>query len=245
MEPLEDIPFSDFFCYKDDKGFTYGFNINSLYALFKSNQNITNPYNREKMESYTFNQIIKLLRLNNILFKQKYDGLLDIHFNVSRNSNQNSNEIYYLSNRNTTIQKLLRIKQHTLQNRTEQVFIEIDLLGNYTQGSWFSSLNEHECLVFIQYLYDIWNYRANMSDTTRTQICPFFNPFYFRIYNRNLNMRGFHKDNAITIIENIVFSGGDIESRKIGVIHILTALTIVSLDARNTMPWLYESVEIL
>jgi hypothetical protein len=50
------------------------------------------------------------------------------------------------------------------------------------------------------------------------------------------------RNQATTIVENIVFSGGDAEFRKIGVMHILTALTAVSEEARIAIPWLYESL---
>jgi hypothetical protein len=126
----------------------------------------------------------------------------------------------------------------------EEVFIEIDFLGNYTQTSWFSTLNVIECTQVVQYLIDIWNYRSNMSREIRSQICPFFNPFYYRVFNfpRNILRIDINHHRALTIIENIVFSGGDVEYRKLGIIHVLTALTIVSPEARNALPWLYESV---
>jgi hypothetical protein len=40
----------------------------------------------------------------------------------------------------------------------------------------------------------------------------------------------------------MVYSGIDDDHRKIGAFHALSGLTIVSLDARLAMPWLYESV---
>jgi hypothetical protein len=38
--------------------------------------------------------------------------------------------------------------------------------------------------------------------------------------------------------------GLDDEHRKLGVFHALSALTVVSIGARSTMPWLYESLVI-
>jgi hypothetical protein len=40
----------------------------------------------------------------------------------------------------------------------------------------------------------------------------------------------------------MVYCGIDDEYRKIGTLHALTALTIVSNGARNSLPWLYESL---
>ena len=47
---------------------------------------------------------------------------------------------------------------------------------------------------------------------------------------------------CLIVMENMTYSGINIDSRKIGVLHILTALTMVSINARQTMPWLYESI---
>ena len=47
---------------------------------------------------------------------------------------------------------------------------------------------------------------------------------------------------CIEVMENMVFCGIDIEHRKIGTLHMLSAMTIVSGEARLAMPWLYESV---
>ena len=46
------------------------------------------------------------------------------------------------------------------------------------------------------------------------------------------------------ILENMVYSGINIEYRKIGTLHALSALTLVSVPARESMPWLYESVNV-
>ena len=119
--------------------------------------------------------------------------------------------------------------------------MEIDFLGNYTNSSWLSSLNKLNCIHFVNYLSDI--YLSNAPFTVRSQICPFFNPFFYRVfeYPTNISNDEKHYHRALSIIENIVFSGGNIEFRRLGIIYILTALTMVSLDARDALPWLYES----
>jgi hypothetical protein len=43
-------------------------------------------------------------------------------------------------------------------------------------------------------------------------------------------------------MENMVYSGINNEIRQIGAFHVLTALTMVSIPARHSMPWLYESI---
>jgi hypothetical protein len=50
------------------------------------------------------------------------------------------------------------------------------------------------------------------------------------------------KESCLYVIENMVHTGIDIEYRKIGTFHALSALTIVSEDARQNMQWLYDSI---
>lgn len=239
MDRINDIPFYDLFSYTDCKGFVYGFHIESLVSMFKNGGMFINPYNRENFDISIIRQLTSLVRMNRILFKDntKY---------IFSNLNDTIDNIVVTNHfdlRQQTLNKLDERRTRSLQSRMEEAFIEIDFLGNYTQTSWFSSLDFMECTIFVQHLIDIWNYRSNMSSEIRSQICPFFNPFYYRVFNfpRNILISDINKHRALTMIENIVFSGGDVEYRKLGIIHILTALTIVSPEARDALPWLYES----
>ena len=69
MEPLSEIPFYEIFNYTDDTGFLYGFNVDSLIMLFRSNSMLTNPYTREKMDISIIRRITSLYRIIDILFK--------------------------------------------------------------------------------------------------------------------------------------------------------------------------------
>jgi hypothetical protein len=79
----------------------------------------------------------------------------------------------------------------------------------------------------------------------KTNICPLFEPFS-EIFAQPLYQSTINENDiklaCLTIIENFVYSGIDEDHRKIGTLHALSALTMVSSYARNAMPWLYESV---
>jgi hypothetical protein len=47
---------------------------------------------------------------------------------------------------------------------------------------------------------------------------------------------------CISLVEDLVFTGIDDEYRRLGALHVLTALTLVSSAARGSLPWLYESI---
>ena len=82
---------------------------------------------------------------------------------------------------------------------------------------------------------------------TRKRICPYFNPFYEGVNNINIrhnNIRDLEalKKTCITIMENFIYTGINDEYKQLGAILVLTALTSVSNEAREQMPWLYESL---
>ena len=143
------------------------------------------------------------------------------------------------------INRLREIRTMTINQRINNLFIEIDHLGNYTQASWFNLLERNEFIALYRILYDIWYYRNNFTNEVRYSICPFLTPFYNVINVRNIGIllnTSEIKQLCLIAIENLVYTGFDDDHRRLGTMHALSALTVVSLGARISMPWLYESV---
>ena len=118
------------------------------------------------------------------------------------------------------------------------------MLGNYTNSSWFTSLSRENLILFVKELVDIWNYRANLDENIKRDICPpYGNPFK-NIIHSNINQFDYIriKKKATSIIENMISDGVDDESKKLGAIYVLCGLTLVNIDAANALPWLYQSV---
>jgi len=143
------------------------------------------------------------------------------------------------------MQQMLQIKQQSIDQRIQELFMEIDGLGNYTQATWFTELAHREYIRFYRCLYDIWHYRAQLSFNTRSYICPLIDPFHIAFTNPNrfsdLSLANL-RDGCLTVMEHMIFSGVDTEFRTLGALHVLSALTIVSVNARTSMPWLYDSL---
>jgi hypothetical protein len=141
--------------------------------------------------------------------------------------------------------KINEIREKPVPVRIQELFMEIDQLGNYTNAEWFSTLTLRDYIRLYRNLYDIWNYRAQLSYEMKRKICllndPFLGIFNQRIYYNDISFSQI-QEACLKVFENMVYTGIDIEHRKIGTMHSLSALTIVSLDARNAMPWLYESL---
>jgi hypothetical protein len=359
LEPLTEFVFNNFFSYKDDNGFIYGFDIFSLINLMKKVNVLKNPYNREIIGLSVERQIISLYKIINIIYpnqsvnentepvvalsrvpygiinsrtraNQLNDDLMDtlhdiitsnnttpnvsnhsspnfneepneenttnnnsnntennnnnnnhlnpttipiennIPFNNStrtpsrtnrevsshstyRNNNMNRNysqsRVFTNNNesniRNPLFSRLYDLTNQPIHTRIQELFMEIDLLGNYTQSSWFSSLEQTDYIIFINNLFHIWNYRAHLSNEVKRNISQLYDPFIDHIpshYNLETFSISTIQQFCLDVMEPMVLSGIDLEYRKLGTLYILASLTIVSIPARNTMSWLYESL---
>lgn len=136
-------------------------------------------------------------------------------------------------------------RRRPITTRVNNLFIEFDRLGNYTNSIWFFSLAQYDYVRLYRALYGIWQSRAELSFDIKMKICPFYGPFdglFDRPIHHHTLTYNEIKHACLIVMENLVYSGIDEEYRKIGAFHALTGLTIVSRGARNAMPWLYESV---
>lgn len=97
---------------------------------------------------------------------------------------------------------------------------------------------------FTKELIDIWNYRAQITNETKRNICPpYGNPF------RNLSIQYVNtepnilnvKKNILDVLENLVNSGINNDSKALGAIYVLGALTLVNADAATSLPWFFNS----
>ena len=221
MEPLKEIPFNQFYSYKDVDGMIYGFDIISLYNLL-DNEDLkdSNPYNRNPIPNKAKVNFKRLINISKIMGEN-----LDMNLVVEE-------EI-------TDPAKLVEI-------RTLGLFRVIDSLGNYTNPAWFIQLTQRQVVKFLQELRDIWVYRAHLDNITMIEISPpNGNPFEILDMNMILNMPLYNlKTMALLVIDQLVKSGVDRESRVLGANYVLCALTLVSPGAAEALPWLYQSVAI-
>jgi hypothetical protein len=221
MEPLEEINFHQFLSYKDVDGFIYGFDIISLHNLFlksKDIESIKNPYNRNNIPEYVVKTIKSILRISRIL---------KVYINLH----------YEDDSQNVTNEKAVELRALSL-------FQNIDALGNYSDSKWFLSLNRTQLIRFIRELCDIWNYRAQITNETKRNICPPNGDLF-----RNLSMTYIHTEEnlynvrkvILEILEKLVNCGIDKDSKSLGAYYVLGALTLVNENAATSLPWLFQS----
>lgn len=255
MEPLNEIDNDYFFSFVDEKQITYGFNVTSLIEMFKRS-NKTNPYNRQTLSKDVINNIISLYNLSFILcpnfskqnlpYKLPNTKPINIRRRVSNNIDYSP-----ITRPITSMEDLERynrirtIRNNPIDYRINELFIEIDLLGNYTNREWIDNLELRDYIRLYRKLYEIWYYTSALTREMQNNICPYYSPFE-GIFTRPVLHSEIQFDQikmaCVIVIENLVYSGINIDFRKIGTLHALTALTFVSQGARQAMPYLYESI---
>lgn len=218
-DSIKDIDYYYYFSFKDKDNFVYTFHIVSIFSLLQKNI-VKNPYNRTNFDEEVINMIQKRIKYNKIL-----------------------NKIEDFT--------LYQPKPTTILDRTNQLFHHMDQMGNYTHCSWFIELTSRQLRTFIYELYEIWNYRAQLTMETKERICPpRGNPFIDlpRHFIANFNNPHMHysytflRTRSLSIMEKLAYNAHDDENKKMGILYILSALTLVSEQARDALPWLYASV---
>lgn len=228
LTPINEIPWSQFYSFKCEKGFIYGFDIASLAQMFvassKNNRkisNIMNPYNRDIISKSvykslkTISKLSKLFGMNTIIMlAPEQNEIIETIFDYE--------------------QKILNICQI------------LDGFGNYTNTEWFTNLSRHNIIKCIREVHDIWTYRAQLSYEIKKEICPPHGNPFLHLRNANNMLTTMNdieiKKAFVKIIENMIQSANDDSNRSLGGMYVLTALTIISPAAATAMPWLYDSV---
>ena len=222
MEVIKDISPLYVYKYRDNKGFYFAFKISSLIKYFDNSKTgeFVNPYNRSAFSSETIHDVIFLKNIYKI-----YTHICEV---------------------DGEIQPVLSRKQKCVLKLTDQ-FHMIDMLGNYSDINWFLALNKIQLSVLLREFYDIWNYRAQLSDEAKTEICPMTSTPFHGI---NMTMVNRHQDHirlmemCIQVFDNILLAESTDANKSLGALYILSALTLVSEGAADAMPWLYQSVAI-
>jgi hypothetical protein len=218
MENLKDIPNEQFFSYKDEDKFMYGFDILSLYNLiYKCDGLIKNPFTQKIISSSVVNDLRSLLRLSHVL-----------KINICTEIKDVTQDITY---------------EKSIELRALSLFQNIDALGNYSNPSWFMNLNRNELIKMLRNLIDIWTYRASLTIEVKKAICPpLGNPFN-RIYNYDCleNLNDVRKY-ILEILEKFVNTGINKDNKCLGAYYVLSSLTLVSDDAATSLPWLFQAV---
>jgi len=221
LDDVKNIPTNQFFSFKDNDNNIYGFDICSIYNLILQNGNRTqNPYNRKELTREIIENAQNIIRLSNLLNKKI---IVNVEDETEKMSSKKKQEMRILN-----------------------IFSKIDELGNYSDAKWFTNLEKPYLARFLGELYEIWNFRAQLSNEIKCEIAPpNGRPFRQNVFFNINNLQGESYENlkkiAITIMENLILNGISKDSKSLGAYYILGALTIVNPNAADSLPWLYQS----
>jgi len=221
MDSVDKIPIHQYICYIDENNCYWGFDILSLYNFFKHQKRISrehisinNPYTGIPFNESFIITFRKHLRLSKLL---GFTIIVDIEDDIIPQHNA---------------------KQQLIMN----VISIIEQHGYILSVQWINDLTHYKLMKFIMYLKDIWEYRARLSPVAQRQICyPFGDPFtnlpagyIVREYNHELLLKC-----SLEIVMNIISKGITYADCGIGIIFVLSALTLVSNDVAEAYPWIH------
>jgi hypothetical protein len=221
MDELSELSDSQFFSFKDVDGFIYGFDLMSFYNLiYKTNGQIKNPYNRLPISDKIIKDFNSLIRMSKLLKIPISVEIKDISADLSKAKN--------------------------VELKAVALFQSIDALGNYSNSKWFMDLNRIQLTKMFREIIDIWSYRAHLTIEAKRNICPpHGNPFP-QIVNFHYLHTAPDLDDVrkyiLSVLEKLVLSGVDKDNKCLGAYYVLGALTLVSVDAANALPWLYQAL---
>ena len=248
----------------------YGFDMASIFNLILNDNSVdnianlnrrltwttynesSNPYNRSVIPLDITQNILKIIKLDSMLNgKKKESGTKNKNCINDKNRNNFVLNGEGTNNGNIVIelpQDVLTPQQRYRQN-VLQLFQTINSLGHYSDPDWFLVLTYQQHITFLRELIDIWNYRAELSYSARVAIYPpNGNPFPQHVmgwlthqFYSYLTMENIISIN-MTIIERLTVTAVLESDRCLGANFVLCALTLVSIPAREALPWLYQSV---
>lgn len=218
LEPLNTIPRTYFMSFSDNLKAIWVFDIRSLVHSMATGLPSQNPYNRGEFTERA---------------KDK------IHKRISWLRSRKYNILYVNADILTPVQAW---NQSVLD-----VFLKIESLGYYVSCDWYHSLKINDHINFYRKLYDLWNWRLNLSRSQREEIVPGHmsgSTRIFRFDSTDVIEKGkawWEKQN-LCIIRAFVTRAQDKENRKLGAMYILMALVQVSMPAAIGLPWIVDNL---
>lgn len=215
LESIESIPQLYRWSYKDDKQHIWTFDIRSLHTM-RLQDSRENPYTREPFTEKAESH-----------FKERTKWLLKRKFCL-----------FYTSTEELT-------PEQQWHQKTLDVTIKYDMLGYYMCIHWFDELSDKQFLQIYIELWELWNFRLQLSSSLKRAVVPNWNKEESLLFKWLPTEIKKHREKKwwqkiILDIYDRLVSGETKESRSMGALYGMTALAIVSPSVRTHYSWLVQ-----
>lgn len=215
FEDCKDIPYDEFFSYKDKDGFVYAFNLFSIHQLLETQDYPSNPYTRNALPELIQDTVRKFMT-----------SFSEVTQPLSIRQQMNLVEIS---------------EEQQIQLRCVEVFQRFDELELYTQVSWFLDLDLRQLVAFHHYLKIIL--LRHLRQSNYSQFIRSENGYVFRYSNnwvaQNTNIQSLQKY-LLEIIGRLSTEGITKENCTTACYWVLTAFTHVSEPYRSQYSFLVQ-----
>ncbi len=211
FDKLDTIPPERLMIIEED-GYYYGFDIYSFKML--SEKNNFNPYTRKKLKKCDI--IICNLRLKDL---DKHEDAA-----ASNHPEMTPEQLF-----NDSVLKIF------------QKMDELNVVASGTHPRWFTELSFSQLRSFYKVLFDVWTYRTQLSQSQRDKIVPNKNVFRQFTYSiSHITDKRKLQQTILKDMDTLVSSGISQEDKATGCYYILIALTEVSAQVAQELPWLIQ-----
>lgn len=212
LQLVDSIPSNLYFSFIEND-IHWGFSMNTFKNIIK--YNLPNPYSTLDISNKDI---------------ERFD-LLTHHINPSKKKiNTKKNKLF------------MKNKYIKLQQECIDVFQLIDNLNNYTKCSWFLSLSLLRLKSLYRFMEDMWNYRLNLTKEQKLNYTS--DGMLFNIPIKDIKKQNNYYTLAYILLKDFrrLLTEGKTNADRITASQwILSGLTLVNLDARNALPWLFQS----
>lgn len=211
LKDINEIPNKEFYSFKDSNGHYWGFDIVTIKECI--NNKVGNPYNTMPFDKKIISDISRIEKKTNKKIK-------------------------------LVIPKITNIKV-SIQQRCVELFQKMDDLKNYTKCAWFLDLELNGLYKLYKEMEDMWNYRLNLSSSDKLNYVKSNDINLYTLKEFGSLKKITNKYSVSNIIldsfEKLICDGKTESDRATACQWILSGLTLVHQDARDTLPWLYQS----
>jgi hypothetical protein len=218
MDVLYEIPIQYYIDYKDEDGFTYGFDIRSLHIIM-SEANPINPFTQKQLILGASGKKLFEKYMKKMTAVKEKEGV--VKFDSPKLT-----------------------KEQRFNQTLVRVFQKIDMLGHYTDIAWFQNMSLRDLNNFYKGAYDIFAFRAQLSREVRMKIVRdgiLFQNFIGNLHHVQERTKHILQYEILREIERILDEGEDRDCKILGITLILTVLVECSHAAAIALPHLVQS----